>query len=237
MSLTMPQWAIQREKLRRLRERLNDPLLSALTIILLLLLFVIAPLQVAGAITGHATGFAFDAMLVVAAFMVSGSRVAFGAILVAAILVIAAVALHLPPNVEIYLDTLAWLIAGVTLSVVVARTVYAPGKVTLHRIVGAVFLYLNVGLIFVALFGFVALVVPDAFNGLGPIEGNLIIAGKLVYFSFVTLTTTGYGDITPLHPYARSLVNLEAIFGQLYPATLLARLVTLELEQRHSSRG
>lgn len=237
MSLAMQQWALQREKLARLRERWSDPLLSALTLILLVLLFVIAPLQVAGVITRHATGFAFDAMLIVAAFMVSGSRVALAAILTAAILVVAAVVLHPPPIVEIYLDTLAWLIAGVTLSVVVARTVYAPGKVTLHRIVGAVFLYLNVGLIFVALFGFVALVVPDSFNGLGPVEGNLIIAGKLVYFSFVTLTTTGYGDITPLHPYARSLVNLEAIFGQLYPATLLARLVTLELEERHSARG
>jgi hypothetical protein len=231
----MWQWTIQREKLARLRERLSDPLLSALTIMLLVLLFAIEPMQVAGVITGNATGLVFDAMLIVAAFMVSGSGVAFGAIVIAAILVVAAVTLHLPSTVEIYLDTLAWLIAGVTLSIVVAQAVYAPGKVTLHRIVGAVFLYLNVGLIFVALFGFVALVVPDAFSGLGPIEGNLIIAGKLVYFSFVTLTTTGYGDITPLHPYARSLANLEAIFGQLYPATLLARLVTLELEQRQRS--
>jgi hypothetical protein len=45
----------------------------------------------------------------------------------------------------------------------------------------------------------------------------------------VTLTTTGYGDIAPLHPYARSLANVEAIIGQIYPATLLAWLVTLEL--------
>jgi hypothetical protein len=43
-------------------------------------------------------------------------------------------------------------------------------------------------------------------------------------FSFVTLTSTGYGDIVPMHPIARSLANLEAIIGQLYPATLLARL-------------
>jgi hypothetical protein len=48
---------------------------------------------------------------------------------------------------------------------------------------------------------------------------------NLIYFSFVTLTTTGYGDIFPVHPIARSLCNLESIFGQLYPATLIARLV------------
>src|SRR6476661_5858960 len=51
--------------------------------------------------------------------------------------------------------------------------------------------------------------------------------------SFVTLTTIGYGDVVPLHPYARGLANVEAIIGQLYPATLLARLVTLELAVRH----
>jgi hypothetical protein len=48
----------------------------------------------------------------------------------------------------------------------------------------------------------------------------------------VTLTSTGYGDIVPLHPLARSRCNLEAIIGQLFPATLLARLITLELEGR-----
>ena len=50
-----------------------------------------------------------------------------------------------------------------------------------------------------------------------------------MYFSFVTLTTTGYGDIVPVHAGARSLANLEAFIGQLYPAVLLARLVSLEL--------
>jgi hypothetical protein len=54
----------------------------------------------------------------------------------------------------------------------------------------------------------------------------------IFYLSFVTLTTTGYGDIVPVHPLARSLCNIEAIVGQLYPATLLARLVTLELQGR-----
>jgi hypothetical protein len=51
----------------------------------------------------------------------------------------------------------------------------------------------------------------------------------------VTLTTTGYGDIAPLHPYARSLANVEAIIGQIYPATLLARLVTHELAHSPNS--
>ncbi len=48
-------------------------------------------------------------------------------------------------------------------------------------------------------------------------KGDFAIAGDLIYFSFVTLTTTGYGDIAPLHPYARGLANIEAIIGQIYP--------------------
>ena len=52
---------------------------------------------------------------------------------------------------------------------------------------------------------------------------------KQAFFSFVTLTSTGYGDIVPIHPFARSLCNIEGIIGQLYPATLLARLVSLAI--------
>jgi Ion channel len=103
-------------------------------------------------------------------------------------------------------------------------------------VVGAVQLYLDIGLMFVALFCFVALTIPDAFAGL-QVRDNLALAGNLIYFSFATLTSVGYGDIAPVHPYARSLANVEAIIGQLYPATLLARLVTLELEGRRGGKG
>lgn len=51
----------------------------------------------------------------------------------------------------------------------------------------------------------------------------------LVYFSFATITTVGYGDIVPVHPFARSLSNLEAALGKLCPATVLARMVSLEV--------
>jgi hypothetical protein len=53
----------------------------------------------------------------------------------------------------------------------------------------------------------------------------------LIYFSFVTLTTVGYGDVTPVHPLARSLALMEGLTGQLYPAILLARLVTLHAQE------
>jgi hypothetical protein len=220
--------------LRSLQERYSDPLLTALTIMLAVLLFVVGPLQAAGVVAAHHFGIAFGLVLVAAVFIVSGSAVALTAILAAVVLIVVATVLRLsqPSAVDIYLDAASWLIAGVTLSIVVARAVFAPGRVTFHRVVGAVLLYLSIGLIFVALFCFVALRIPNAFTGLGPLHDNLAVAGNLIYFSFVTLTSVGYGDIVPLHPFARGLANVEAIIGQLYPATLLARLVTLELEGR-----
>jgi len=89
--------------------------------------------------------------------------------------------------------------------------------------------------VFVGLFTLIASLEPNALSGIR-IEENPELASKLIYFSFVTLTSTGYGDIVPVSPLARSLANVESIIGQLYPATLLARLVTLELAGRsHTS--
>ena len=54
----------------------------------------------------------------------------------------------------------------------------------------------------------------------------------MTYFSISALTSASFGDIFPVHPFARCLANLEAMIGQLYPATLLARVVTLEFAHR-----
>jgi voltage-gated potassium channel Kch len=75
--------------------------------------------------------------------------------------------------------------------------------------------------------------VPGAFAAA---SGALLEHAHYQYFSIVTLTTLGYGDITPVHPFARSLAMLEALTGQLFPAILIARLVSMELvvrDRRH----
>jgi hypothetical protein len=219
------------KSLDRLHQRLSDPLLTVLTLMLSFLLFVLGPMQAAGVVTGQHFGYFFGLVLLPAAFLYSRNFLIAVPIGIAIALVVTAALLDFKqsPRTDLYLDVTAWLIAGLALSVVVARAVFGPGRITYHRVVGAVLLYLIVGLIFVALYGFVALRTPEAFTNLPALHGDFAIAGNLIYFSFVTLTTTGYGDIAPLHPYARSLANVEAIIGQIYPATLLARLVTLEL--------
>jgi hypothetical protein len=217
----------------RLREQWSDPLLTALTVLLIVMLFVIAPLQASGIFLFQAFELVFAIILMAGVFVMSGSRTAVVVMLAA--LVMASVGaifrLKAPSILDINLFAGAWLITGIVMAFVVSRAVFAPGRVTYHHIMGAILLYLTVAIIFVALFTFVGSLIPKAFSGLA-IEDSPALASNLIYFSFTTLTTTGYGDIFPVHPIARSLCNLESIFGQLYPATLLARLVTLEIAHR-----
>jgi Ion channel len=116
------------------------------------------------------------------------------------------------------------LLALSLLTIIVATRVFASGVVTADRIMGAVALYLLLGIGWAVAYEIIALHVPGVFS-VGVVEG----AGpqRWFYFSFVTLTTVGYGDITPTARVTQSLATLEALVGQLYPAIILARLVSL----------
>jgi hypothetical protein len=224
---------ISRLRLDELQKEYSDPLLSVLTVLLLIMLFVVAPFQAAGIMMFEAFGVIVALVMVASVLVISASPTATLVILAAFLLNVFVVIARLikPLTYDLYLVAAAWFVIVCTLAVVVARTVFGQGHVSFHRIVGAVLLYLLIALAFVSLFMLVGLQIPNAFNGL-VFEDNQKLASNLIYFSFVTLTSTGYGDIYPVHPVARSLCNLETIIGQLYPATLLARLVTLELEGR-----
>jgi hypothetical protein len=213
-------------------QELSDWLLAIQTLSLSLLLFIAAPLQANGLFTPPIFCLLFGLVLVPGIFMVSANKIAVGLILVAIVLVIVAAIMgaRQPSNVAKLLDDIAWLIGGLTLSVVVARAVFAPGRVTFRRVVGGVLLYLTIGVIFVGLMSGVVLLDPKALTNLQPLAQENY--PKYIYYSFSTLSTTGYGDIVPVHPYARGLANIEQMIGQLFPATLLARLVILEVGSR-----
>ena len=222
------------DRMRTLRARYEDQLLTVLTILLLLLMFVVAPLQAAGLVAFDIFGVIVALAMVGGVLIMSGSLVASTVILVAVCLNVVVIVLRLLDArvaIDLYVVAAAWLVITLTLGCVVGRNVFGPGKVSYHRIVGAVLLYFLIAMSFASLFTFVALIAPKAFSGI-VMEDNSAIGGTLIYFSLVTLTTTGYGDIFPVHPIARSLCNLEAVIGQLYPATLLARLVSLEVAGR-----
>lgn len=129
------------------------------------------------------------------------------------------------------------LVCLVSLTLVVLIRVFGDTEeVTAARVRGAVAAYLLLGITWSVLYRLIDLCLPGAFSisaatGMTPQEHREGFA----YFSFVTLTTLGYGDITAIHPIARMFVVFEALLGQLYPATLLARLVSLELSNRQAA--
>lgn len=216
---------------RHLQERLGDPLLTVLTVLLVLMLFVVAPLHASGIFVSEDVGLVVGFVIICTVVFAYGLSPAVFVLLVALGLAAAAAVLRHRQNtpLDLYLDASAWILLGFALSFVVSRAVFAPGRVTYHRIMGAILLYLTIGVTFVALYAFLGLLVPDAFAGM-PLKDAPALPSTLVYFSFGTLTTAGAGDLAPVHPVARSLTNIEAMIGQLYPATLLARIVTLEIE-------
>ena len=113
------------------------------------------------------------------------------------------------------------------------KQVLFSGPVDANKIVGAICIYLLVGLIWALLYLFLAQAIPDAFNGLEQRVWYDNFANA-VYYSYVTLTTLGYGDISPVSPLARFLVYIEAIIGVFYMAILVASLIGIRVSAIHS---
>ena len=214
--------------LDRLHDEWRDRILTALTLLMVVHLFVVAPLE-SHALHIQPIGAVFVVLLSIGLLILSRSLVPVAAILAVVGLLAVAVVLRIRGGhvaLDVSLQAAAWLLIALVIIWTVARAVFGPGRITYHRIVGAIMLYLTIGLVFVALYTLVGAYSPNAFSGT-TITARVSLPSDLVYFSFTTLTTLGYGDIMPVHPIARSLSNVEAIIGQVYPATLLARLVSL----------
>ena len=87
-------------------------------------------------------------------------------------------------------------------------------------------------MIFAATYGLIWELIPGAFANIAVPTGDPQEVATILYFSLSTLTTTGYGDIVPVDPFARSLANLESVIGPLLLAITIARLVSMELADR-----
>lgn len=106
-----------------------------------------------------------------------------------------------------------------------AKQVMFTGKIDGNKILGAICLYLLLGLIWAVLYTLLQLEFSDSFQIMQQNKQWFMLFPDFVYFSFVTMTTLGFGDISPNLPVARFLVYLEAIIGQFYMAILVASLV------------
>jgi len=116
--------------------------------------------------------------------------------------------------------------------------IMAEEKVTVDLIYGSACVYLLIGFAWAIIYGFIEVLLQGSFKIDGTLMGHPDLLGqysflneKLVYFSFVTLTTLGYGDVIPMTGPAKTAATLEAVVGQLYIALLVARLVGLQISQ------
>ena len=106
-------------------------------------------------------------------------------------------------------------------------------EITLNRLVGAVCVYLLLGTIWAVAYSLVDVVSPGSFTGFSPQDGRGWDS-EWLYFSFVTMTTLGYGDISPVSATARTLAYMQAVLGQFYIAVLVAGLVGAYIARRQS---
>ena len=115
------------------------------------------------------------------------------------------------------------LIFIVTAVFLIVQKIFSDTKVTGDTLRGGISVYLMLGIVWYQIYQIILIIIPQAF--VGDFEGDST-SYQIFYFSFVTLTTVGYGDILPAHKATMIMANLEAIVGQLYPAVIIARLVS-----------
>ena len=126
-----------------------------------------------------------------------------------------------PPQIYHLVVPIALVMAFGFVAVHILRFALQTGRVDAAKVDAAICVYLLIGVIWQYFYIFVNSVIPESF------ANPRLAYGDFLYFSFVTLTTLGYGDITPLNGPAQALAYTEAILGQLYLTILVARLVGL----------
>ncbi len=112
------------------------------------------------------------------------------------------------------------------LIILVLKKIFEPGPITAHRVIGSIVIYMLLAQLWTVVYVFFYQHISGSFQLTLPAFESNSIQANFLYFSYVTLSTTGFGEILPLHPLARALVNLESIFGVLYPVVLIGRLVS-----------
>jgi voltage-gated potassium channel len=130
--------------------------------------------------------------------------------------------------------TIVWMTYAIAL---IVAALFKMRRVTTDSIFGAIVAYLLAAVAFAFLFELVELSQPGSFSGLPVGETEREMGNTMLYFSFVCLTTMGYGDIVPVSDLAQPLSVLEGVFGMLYLAVMIARLVGLHIVSRGKPDG
>jgi hypothetical protein len=184
--------------------------------------FVIPPLVSIGVLPRWAQAVAFSATMAAALVALAPHRAARG--LAMAIAAVALVARWTPLATDLAaFDVLQASTAGIaaaTFAGMLLLDVFSKGRLP-DRLLAVLLVYLLIGVTWANAYVVADLLHPGALSMPGP-EHPM---SEFVYFSFATLTSVGYGDVLPVHPIVRSLAVVEALTGQLYLVTVVARFV------------
>lgn len=121
----------------------------------------------------------------------------------------------------------------ITLKLAAEQALFS-GEITINSLIGSICIYLLLGLIWVMLYLLLIEFIPQSFSGFDGITWQENFS-DVIYFSFVTLTTLGYGDILPINPLARFLVYSEVIIGVFYMAIVVSSLVGSGISKPNSN--
>ena len=223
--------AARDEGVRRRKLPFAERALTIMVCVIVVDIFLISPL------TGIASGSGHWSNVLLYAVLLLGAMVVWGNLGLTDLFVAASIASIGARLGKVYwghegFDYASYILAAATLTILcylIGRRVFAPGRINIHRIQGAVAVYLLAGMILGQVLALISLSQPGAFLLLGSPATHEQLTDSFVYYSFVTITTLGFGDIVPVHPLARSFTVLGAVFGTLYPAILIGRLVSQEM--------
>jgi hypothetical protein len=136
-----------------------------------------------------------------------------------------------------YLDFIMQLaVFGLLIGMVLIK-VFEDGSITIHRVIGSILAYMLIGNVWSIAYHFFYVYVPGSLQISGNYANSGVPSSVFLYFSYTTLTTTGYGEILPVHAITRTLVIIEQLIGVLYPVVLIGRLVSLVTGTKEKSSG
>lgn len=205
--------------------------LTLVSISLGILVFVIFPLHQAGLSSRFFIDVVMVSLMVSGALVTNQSRLLTG-ITVGIVIIGASIlwASRLYPASLIMQFSSAFSVLVFLLYVrIVLLVMFREGPVTWSRIQGGVCAYLLVGMAWASAFALIEQIHPGSFHFASQPDNTDDLVSKLIYFSFTTLTTVGFGDVLAVTPFARSLAIAEAIVGQLFPAILIGALVAMAM--------
>lgn len=122
--------------------------------------------------------------------------------------------------------TVVWIALAI---LIVGRELFRQREVATNMILGAIVVYLLMAVAFAYLYEILELFQPGSFSGIPDGANPQQLGDALIYFSLASLTTMGYGDIVPVSSLARPVAVIEGVFGTLYIAVMIARLVGLHI--------